>query len=193
MLVNGMHDHHRRSSFIKSKSSERGWEGEEEGMARNGSGKEKAESVHLNSLLLSPYFLPPSSYTVQYLIQCSTPYTVDTKPEALDPTHFALQSIPHPCTLKTSFKAPPPLRHCTSFSPFASLAPSEHSHSSPCSRSTPPPAQPPVPPLALCLFCSSPATSSSATEATTTNTRRSPALPPAITCLCLCLSQSVCS
>ena len=36
---------------------------------------------------------------------CATSYTVDPKPEALDPTSLALQSIPHPSTLKPNFKA----------------------------------------------------------------------------------------
>jgi len=94
-----------------------------------------------------------------------TPMPISVQPAQLSPKRsqalLTLPSIPHPCALKT---------------------PSEHSDTS---RSTPPLAPPPVPPLPLCLFCSSPATSSSATEATTTNTCRSPAVPPAITCLCL--------
>jgi hypothetical protein len=130
--------------------------------------------------LLSLY----TRHLILYPIHCSTSYTVDPKPQAIDPTPLALQSIPQPCTLKPNFKAPPPLRHCPStscsFSPFASLASSEHSGSSPYSRSSPPPAPPPVPPLDLCLFGSSPATSCSTTWATTTKTCCPPPEPPAI-------------
>jgi len=92
----------------------------------------------------------------------------------------------HPCTLKTTFKAPPPLRHCPStscsFFPFnASFASSEHFDDSPCSPYSPP--SPPLSTLAivlalaqnlhlhrrqyhliLCLFSSSPATSCSITN-----------------------------
>jgi hypothetical protein len=81
-------------------------------------------------------------------------------PYSCHPISYTRQLSPHPCTLKPSFKAPPPLRHCPStscsFSPFACFALSEHSDSSPCSRLTPPPAPPPVCHLLLCLFCSSP-------------------------------------
>jgi hypothetical protein len=88
-------------------------------------------------------------HLIPYPLQCSISYLNGrSKAPALDPTPLPLQSIPHPCTLKQNFKAPPPLRHCSStscsFSPVASLATSLHSDSSPCSRSTPPPAPPPV-------------------------------------------------
>jgi hypothetical protein len=78
-------------------------------------------------ILPTPYSCHPIPYTRQLTPvilcrtrQCSTPYTVDPKPQALDPTPLALQSIPHPCALKPYFKAPPPL-HLLLLLPFQLL------------------------------------------------------------------------
>ena len=46
-------------------------------------------SIALYSLLLSPYLLYPATeahHLIPYPLQCSTSYTVDPKPQALDPT-----------------------------------------------------------------------------------------------------------
>jgi hypothetical protein len=122
-------------------------------------------TVPIYCLPVSPYPLYPSTETrhlIPYPIQCSTSYTVHSKPQALDLTPLALQSIPHPCTLKPNFKAPQPLRHCpstsSSFSPFASFASSDPPPTYPYpnhpATSPPPPQTPPPPsgmPAAVCL------------------------------------------
>ena len=114
------------------------------------------------------------------------------------PPSPASRTLHSKAKLQSITGGPPPLRHSApptscSFSPFASLASSEHSDSSPCSRSSPSPAPQPVPPLPLYFFSSSPASSCSTTDATTIKTCCPSPEPPAITCLCLCRSKCVCS
>jgi len=83
-------------------------------MARNGSGKEKAESVHLNSLLLSPYFLPPSSYTVPDTVPDTVQYTLHRRYEARSAGSYTFRLTIYPSPLHSKNKlqsttAPPPL------------------------------------------------------------------------------------
>ena len=140
-------------------------------------------SIRPSPLLLSP--LSPYSW---HSILCTVPlYSLLLSPCPLHPS-----SPRHSKTKLQSTTAPPhlcPSISC-SFSPFTF---SEHSDSSPCSRSSPSPAPQPVPPLPLYFFSSSPASSCSTTDATTIKTCCPSPEPPAITCLCLCRSKCVCS
>ena len=81
----------------------------------------KPHPYPLTLLTLSPVQSPYTSYSCHLYpstdpfilyrtpLQCSTSYTVESKPQALGPTPLVLKYIPHPCALKPNFKTPPPL------------------------------------------------------------------------------------